>query len=233
MSAKTTIVCCAVLLALVGMVNQAGATLISLTDLADTKIDGGTGNLGTADYLSCAGTAQQPLIKWDVTGIPAGQAISNATMTLTARYNQTAVARAIEVYRSTKPWTELGATGVKYDGTNNWATINGDYVGTTGVQGTNPYATLLNVGNTTAGQTFSWDVTNLVSQWYAGTYLNYGMELKATNGDWTMFASREASTTSWRPTLVVTYAPVPEPSTLILLGCGLAGLLAYAWRKRK
>lgn len=27
--------------------------------------------------------------------------------------------------------------------------------------------------------------------------------------------------------------PVPEPSTLALLACGLFGLLAYAWRKRK
>ncbi len=27
--------------------------------------------------------------------------------------------------------------------------------------------------------------------------------------------------------------PVPEPSTLALLAAGLAGLLAYAWRKRR
>lgn len=28
------------------------------------------------------------------------------------------------------------------------------------------------------------------------------------------------------------YAPVPEPSTAVLLVCGLAGILGYAWRKR-
>ena len=28
-------------------------------------------------------------------------------------------------------------------------------------------------------------------------------------------------------------AAVPEPSTLLLAAAGLAGLLAYAWRKRK
>ena len=32
---------------------------------------------------------------------------------------------------------------------------------------------------------------------------------------------------------VYTPAPVPEPSTLLLLASVLAGLLAYAWRKRR
>ena len=27
--------------------------------------------------------------------------------------------------------------------------------------------------------------------------------------------------------------PVPEPSTLLLTASGLAGLVAYAWRKRR
>ena len=35
------------------------------------------------------------------------------------------------------------------------------------------------------------------------------------------------------PAIIMTAAPTPEPSTLLLAGTGLVGLLAYAWRKRK
>ena len=35
------------------------------------------------------------------------------------------------------------------------------------------------------------------------------------------------------PAMVLTAAPTPEPCTLLLAATGLAGLLAYAWRKRK
>lgn len=31
----------------------------------------------------------------------------------------------------------------------------------------------------------------------------------------------------------ITFTPVPEPSSIALLVCGLAALLAYAWRKRR
>ena len=32
---------------------------------------------------------------------------------------------------------------------------------------------------------------------------------------------------------LLTLAPVPEPSTLLLVVSGLVGLLAYAWRRRR
>ena len=35
------------------------------------------------------------------------------------------------------------------------------------------------------------------------------------------------------PALILSPAPTPEPSTLVLVGAGLLGLLAYAWRKRE
>jgi hypothetical protein len=31
----------------------------------------------------------------------------------------------------------------------------------------------------------------------------------------------------------IDFAPVPEPSSAVLLVCGMAGLLTYAWRKRR
>ncbi len=39
------------------------------------------------------------------------------------------------------------------------------------------------------------------------------------------------SSTTWFESVV--YTPVPEPSTLALLGIGAIGLLGYAWRRRK
>lgn len=42
-----------------------------------------------------------------------------------------------------------------------------------------------------------------------------------------------SNATDHLPILTFVLAPVPEPSTFVLAGFGLLGLLAYAWRKRK
>jgi hypothetical protein len=56
-----------------------------------------------------------------------------------------------------------------------------------------------------------------------GAALNVAAESYMTNATWTA----NSDSIAFAPTTT------PEPSTLALLGCGLFGLLAYAWRKRK
>ena len=50
-------------------------------------------------------------------------------------------------------------------------------------------------------------------------------------GDCIAFATGGSSLTVFHETITVT--SIPEPSTVVLLGSGLFGLLCYAWRKRK
>ena len=96
-------------------------------------------------------------------------------------------------------------------------------------------------------------------QWYSGG--SFQMELELWTGPETTYAQAVAdgqytgsatwtqnifTTAYWgviqvpaipgdmdTPAIVMTAAPTPEPSTLLLAGTGLLGLLAYAWRKRR
>jgi hypothetical protein len=103
-------------------------------------------------------------------------------------------------------WSQGGA--VPYDLVPNaTAYQNGPFGGTTNGAGLN--SSLIAEFLTTSGT----------------TQIDWGTYTPATN----KFGFSDGST----EVVAFHLSPVPEPTTLALLGCGLFGLLAYAWRKRK
>jgi len=101
-------------------------------------------------------------------------------------------------------WTEAGATWNKYDGVNNWTAAGGDYSATivdsltfagSETAGTEAAFVLLGTGATNA-MSITWgDTVSLLLKPASGTSLDR----------WCSLASKEHATSSYRPTLRVTY----------------------------
>ncbi len=97
----------------------------------------------------------------------------------------------------------------------------------------------------------TWDGSNftpLASNSGAVNYYAYGFGTDASgstalnlttgagvSGDLAVRLSRTGGTVNWQgfDNVVLTAASIPEPGTLALLAAGVAGLLCYAWRKRR
>lgn len=84
-------------------------------------------NYGTADtgYVGESGAVGRLLIKFDLSTLAGTETITSTTLSLycTAEYSNNA--RAMQIYRQQKAWTEGGATWFKYTASNDWTTAGG------------------------------------------------------------------------------------------------------------
>jgi uncharacterized repeat protein (TIGR01451 family) len=159
-------------------------------------------NFGTATLLlsnSQTNAESRLILRFDLSGIPAGATIQSAVMELYYASTRVSSSEALRVHRLTRSWTELGATWRTYDGTNNWVTQGGDYdpavVASANLDGT------VNVWK-------QWSITSLVQSWANGTFTNYGVLLEspaATGNNERRFNSSESTPTTLRPKLTITY----------------------------
>jgi hypothetical protein len=188
----------------------------TLTADADTQVSQAspTTNYGSATTLAVkpalADDAIHALLRFDTSGIPTGSTIVSATVGVANFFNRLqspAEPQAITVAPEAvlAAWSQMGVT---------WDTAPGsESRGDPGVA---------------AGQSFwSWfDVTNIVHAWASEDLFNYGIKLKAASGTESMvFYSRESTSPSNPPQLIITYGPPPcYSATSVNIGGATQGI---------
>lgn len=156
-------------------------------------------NFGGATSITVGGSTtgnnvNRGLWQWNITSIPAGGTITNATITLTSGGGTATEAGInLSVNRVTSAWSEDTATW------NNQPTFTTDDAQT--VDAATPY---------TDGVTklvFN-DVTAIFNSWYTGASVNNGVLIKGPEGaplNRPVYYSSETGTAGFRPTLAVTW----------------------------
>lgn len=184
-------------------------------------------NLGAVDklvtYHVLANNIQQAFLQFDVASLSKGgwhPAIYSAKLVLWrdgALYDGGDDGKYTYVYRVTQAWAEAEASWNNRLAGTPWATPGGDYVGTTGVRDTSPYASnTLNIANGAGIYGLTNDVTTLVSEWVSGTNANCGLAIVGQEGNGLVFHSREATNTFLRPVLTVIYEKALEGTAILV-----------------
>jgi hypothetical protein len=153
---------------------------------------------GYDDSLDPDGEIVRSLVMFDLSTIPSGSTINNATFEayLVAWYDYPNRYRDVAVHRITGTWSEDSVTwnnSPGYDGYYDSVSIKAEEI----------------------WDWHSWDVTDLVQEWVNGTYANHGIMLRGpeqsgADSAWRSFSTREYD---YPPRLAVDFTP-PTTATV-------------------
>jgi len=180
---------------------------VTFAATADTYISGGkkTSNYGTASSLIADGNPDfGALLKWDLSGIPAGSTLQSATLSVNVTG---ATAGTYEIYELKRSWAELQATWNKAATGTNWQSA--------GAKGPLDRGSTV-LGTVTATATGIRNVVlnaaglAVVQGWVNNPSTNFGFILQDyanTTKDDLVFSSKKATVAANRPQLQVLYNP--------------------------
>ena len=142
----------------------------------------------------------RPLVRFDLSAVPAGATIVSATFEMYYFYSRVSFTEPLRLHRALRDWTEMGATWRAYDGINNWTTAGGDY--DPAVIASATLSSAVNVWK-------QWNVTSLVQGWVSGAYPNQGMLLESPfrvgNNERQFYSSDYPGDPALRPKLTIVF----------------------------
>lgn len=187
-----------------GNSDTATRLFLPYTSLTDTYLlsSSPTNNYGSAVYIYCR-TAYVTLLKFDLSGIPAGSTINSAQLRLYPNQNPNPdVTLAIHrILAANSAWTAALATWNTTNGVDAWAGSAG--CGTSGVD----YAADALWSDTADAVYGSWDLFDLdTTEFEAMLAANHGMVLFSSDADLRRWPSSDSAVSDYyKPCMLVTY----------------------------